>query len=254
MAHVDEGAVTGLEARQALQQAREEAQCLAKQALAATQQRKLQHSHSDPSAIRKQPSSGRAMTGASGNTMGHQPFLGAGEALRRWEQPFPGAVSAALGLMPSHGAVDLALGSLNGVSAAAVSSQMLSSLMMPGHQMHIPAMHPSLHSGPLDRVQSAQSGSVVLCYFCLWCAKGARTCMVLPPVGMQQTKVSAFSFRLRSPVLLLPYYFSHTFVDCYQAVCAASSTHDMPKQKLCLILLLAADRQWVSARRVYTVS
>ena len=216
MAHVDEGAVTGLEARQALQQAREEAQRLAKQALAATQQRKLQHSHSDPSAIRKQPSTGRAMTGASGNTMGQQPFLGAGEALGRWEQPFPGAVSAALGLMPSHDAVDLALGSLNGVSAAAVSSQMLSSLMLPGHQMHIPAMHPSRHLGmgpSQDRGQSAQGGCVIL-LFCLWCAKGTRTCIVLPPVRMQQTK-SLHSLFIR--VLLYCY--------CHITLATPSSTY-----------------------------
>ena len=222
--------MTGLEARQALQQAREEAQRLAKQALAATQQRKLQHSHSDPSAIRKQPSSARAMTGASGNAMEQQPFLGAGEALGRWEQPFPGTVSAPLGthVMPSHGAVDLALGSLNGVSAAAVSSQMLSSLMLPGHQMHIPAIHPSPHVGmgpSRDRGQSAQGGSVVS-LFAVVCKRhkgmhGAPSCQ------NAANKVTAFSLYLCCLVLLLPYYISHAFIDLCQAVCAASSTHHM---------------------------
>ena len=64
--------MTGLEARQALQHAREEAQQLIDQAQAALQQRKLQHSHSDPAASRKQPSygaAGKALTGPSSNAL-----------------------------------------------------------------------------------------------------------------------------------------------------------------------------------------
>lgn len=137
VAHVEEGAVTGLEARQALQHAREEAQQLVDQAQAALQQRKLQHSHSDPAASRKQPSygaAGKALTGPSSNAL-----HGATSKVQQQSLPTtaPGLLKHPIqGSTASYGANSSALEQLQMAGASQASGQIASSL--------------------LDRMQSAQ--------------------------------------------------------------------------------------------------
>ena len=146
--------MTGLEARQALQHAREEAQQLVDQAQAALQQRKLQHSHSDPAASRKQPLSGaagqalasissKALHGASNRPQGQQLLHGTAPGLL--QHPFQGSMPLASDLTISHRAHSSAIGQLQMAGAAHASNQTVASF--------------------LDRMQSAQGTPVLK--FCI---------------------------------------------------------------------------------------
>lgn len=174
VAHVEEGSVTGLEARQALQQARIEAQQLMKQAQAASQHRKLMHSHSDPSGNRKQPHNG-----ASGKALRQQPSLHGAPGKALGQQP---SSKAGLAQPSQQQAVHTARGAvqelMSGFGAAAEGSQLLQG-NGGAEQMHTEALNSlrqsdRLQNGLVDRLQSAQGR----CTLQNWCCCIQCACCV----------------------------------------------------------------------------